>query len=548
MLDACAEIQGGGDGLLGGRRSDAVSRAERADCDDSAALAQLDQAERRAAQSLEASKAAITVHIQAFSDRLARAESHLVALSPRVDAVADVDGSSVGSPQVPREEKIEDDRSESDPDKRQQKYAEFLALTKKNMNCVSVHNWSMCAATRSGSTCASGCCALVPSFVLLVLQCFAVHAMGLEALHPTCKNNTDCLAGMWCAPSRGLWGLTRTPGMCDDCRWASKLDSQDFDSLPSRYDASAYAALTAADLPDTETLWSAVSHCETTDGDPDRCDFIVAFHEQFTVAAFVVLVSTICIMLGLLITDMDKQVQVAEVFEHRITNLATTSTLARGSITGMGLLILNMRRFVLPGVVVYTYAALVLAPARDASLPVSYVLNGLAIGFVYNVDALLAAAFLDTAAQALPIQAFADMDAHVYGGAKPVVAEEVLFGFHRFLVICFAALVFGCVLGTEGVMSSFRLDWDEIPTKWVENPSGRSCTNVMTMLCSTAVIVAAFLALLWSMTRYASKTSNRCGRSGFLGLIDVIVSPVSVLVTMPMFSYVLLKLGHTVML
>jgi len=274
----------------------------------------------------------------------------------------------------------------------------------------------------------------------------------------------------------------------------------------------------------------------------------VAFHEQFTVAAFVVLVSTICIMLAFLITDMDKQVQVAEVFEHRITNLATTSRLTRGSITGMGLLILNMRRFVLPGVVVYTYAALVLAPSQDASLPVSYVLNGLAIGFVYNVDALLAAAFLDSAAQALAIQAFADMEAHVYGGAKPGFSEEVLLGFHRFLVIGFAVIVLGSILSTEDVMTSFRLDWDELPTKWVENPSGRSCTNVMTMLCSIALLTAAFLALLWSMTRYASSPSNRCGRSGFIGLIDVIVSPISVLVTMPMFSYVFLKLGHTVML
>jgi len=540
MLDACAELPGGvrgqGAAWAGGGHG--------------AAMAQLDEAERRTSTSLEASQTAIAVHIRALSDRLATAESHHQPLSSPAFAF---DGSSVGSSEtggaVHLEVICQVPEEEPDPDERQRRYAEFIALMQKNLDCVSVHSWGLCAATRSGSTRASGCyaLALVPSVALLVLQGFVLHAMGFEALHPSCNSNTDCLADMWCAPSQSLSGLTRTPGTCDDCRWASKLDSQDFDSLPSRYDANAYATLTAADLATHETLSSAVSHCETTDSDPDRCDFILAFHEQFTVAAFVVLVSTTCTMLAFLIMDMDKQAQIAEVFEHRITNVATTSTVARGFITGIVLLILNLRRFVLPGVVVYTYAALVLAPTPDASLPVSYVLNGLAIGLVYNVDALLAAAFLDTAAHALVIRAFADVEAHVRGvDADPGLPDEVLLGFHRFVAAAFAALFLGCILGTEDMMSSFRLDWDELPTKWVENPSGRSCTNVMTMLCSTAVLMAAFIALLWSMTRYASKPSNRCGRSGFVGLLDVIVSPVSVLVTMPVFSLMFLKFGHTV--
>jgi len=450
------------------------------------------------------------------------------------------------------EEKKEEDREDDgavdpDPDERQRSYAELLAVLQKNMNCVSVHNWSLCAATRAGSTCASGCCALVPSVVLLVVQCFVLHAMGFEALHPTCSSNTDCLADMWCAPSHGLSGLTRTPGMCDDCVWASRLDSQDFDSLPSRYDVDAYAALTAVDLAIDETLSSAISHCETRDSDPDRCDFIVDFHEQFTVGAYIVLVTTIFIMIAFLIKDMDRQVQVAEVFEHRITNVATTSTLTRFLITGTASLILNLRRFVLPGVVVYTYAALVLAPTRDVSLPVSYVLNGLVIGFVYKVDALLAAAFLQTAAQSLVIEAFADMEAHMRGGAKERLSGVVLLGFHRFAAMIFAILVLGIISGTEHMMSSFNLDWDEFPTKWVENPSGRSCTNVMNMLCSVAVVTAAFLALVWSVTRYAANPVERCDRSGLFLLVDAIVSPVSVLVTVPVVSHMFRRFGHVAM-
>lgn len=405
-----------------------------------------------------------------------------------------------------------------------------------------MHAWSLCAATRVGATCCGGCLALVPSLLLLIVQCFVLHAMSLESLHPTCSRNSDCRVGMWCAPSRSFDGLIRSPGMCDDCRWAGKLDGQEYDSLPSRYDAEAYTVMTASDLASGDALSDAVSYCDATDTEPDRCDFLKDFHEQLTLAPFVVLICTTGIMLALLVVDMDKQAQIADVFAYR--EQSRTGNLSGPCITVVAWLIFNLRKFVLPGAVVYTFSALVLAgpPTPGVSLPVSFVLNGLAVGFVYNVDSLLALAFLDENAQALIREAFADMEAHEELDKPEKPGSHWLpYFFHRFLAICFGCLIMVNVLTTEALMDSmdvFRLDWDAAPEKFVPNPSAKSCTNVVTMLGTSTVIVLTFFALIWSVTQQVSLSCRRWGA------LDVVLAPMVALLTMPALSYVLLKIGY----
>jgi hypothetical protein len=276
---------------------------------------------------------------------------------------------------------------------------------------------------------------------------------------------------------------------------------------------------------------------------PDQCDWLKDFEEQLTLAPFIVFVCTTGIMLALLVVDMDKQAQLADVFAYRVPQYRVP--LWGPCITGIAWLIFCLRKFVLPGVVVYTFSALVLAgpPAPGVSLPVSFVLNALAVGFIYNADSLLALAFLGEKAQALIREAFADMEAHDESDPDLnfLIARWLPYFFHRFLAICFGCLIMVNVLTTESLMGSmglFRLDWDELPGKFVSNPSAKSCTNVVTMLGTSTIIVTTFFSLVWSVTHQISVGCRRWGP------LDVIFSPVVALVTMPLLSYFLLQFGY----
>lgn len=559
MLAACAGVR---DVSADSRR--AASPSGMSFAGEGSVQGAIDQVERRAARNLEASNAAIAAHIGALSERLNRVERgqrEAAAAAPheragpvlpapvqtrrQPDAVPDVDadGDDRSKPEG-RLASQEPGRAASlDPDEQQRAYAEFIATTQKNLNCIGVHTWSLCAATRVNSTCAGSCLALVPSLLLLVVQCFVLHAMSLESLHPTCSRNSDCRVGMWCAPSRSFEGLSRSPGMCDDCRWAGKLEIQEYDSLPSRYDAEAYAVMTSSDLASGATLSDATSHCDATDTMPDQCDWLKDFQEQLTLAPFVVFICVTGVMLAFLIVDMDKQAQIADVFAYR--EKSRTGKLLGPLITMVAWLIYCLRKFVLPGVVVYTFSALVLAgpPTPGVSLPVSFVLNGLAVAFIYNVDSLLALAFLDENAQALIREAFADMEAHDSMDIEPgdMIVQSLPYFFHRFLAICFGCLIMVNVLTTESLMDSmslFTLDWDELPGRFVLNPSAKSCTNVVTMLGTSTLVVTTFFSLIWSVTHQISVSCRRWGP------LDVVFAPVVALVTMPALSYVLLKIGY----
>jgi hypothetical protein len=512
---------------------------------------------------LEASNSAISAHIAALSERLVRLErSQFDGVMPNGRSKP-----AMPVPRAPDDEVLEGEHRETlekrqgredaegrrdvDPDGLQRAYAEFIATTQNSLNCVGVHTWSLCTATRVNSGCVSSCAAclaLVPSVFVLLLQCFLLQAISLESLHPSCTLDADCGAGMWCAPSRDYSGVRRDPGMCDDCRWASKLESQEYESLPSRYNADAYAAV-------SDTLSEAVAYCETADTEPDRCDYLVSFHKELTLAPLAVFVCTTGIVLTSLVADMDRQAQIADVLEHRVANMAASPRLC--VIASMARLIFVLRMLILPGVVVYAYAALVLASPRayGLPLPVSFIVHGLVVSFIHNVDGALALAFLDEGARTLIREAFADKMAHdderersestdqsVLQRMESTDQRQLQSGFRRFLALCFGVLIMMSVLSTESLMDSsplFRLDWDELPAKFVENPAMRVCTNVATTLGATTMLATTFYTLVWSIT-YQIFNSFKC-----CGVLDVVFAPVVALVTMPALSFCLLKFGYT---
>jgi len=501
----------------------------------------IDQVERRSARNLEASNAAIAAHIGALSERLLRLERHqFVPNGRRFPAEpAPAPAAGVKRPELENEH-VETLGGKVDPDGLQQSYAEFIATTKKHLNCVGVHTWSLCAATRANSGPATRCLALVPSVLLLFMQCFLLQIMTFASLHPSCNLDADCREGMWCAPSKDYNGFRRSPGMCDDCRWASSLESQDYDSLPSRYNAAAYAAA-------EETLSEAVAYCETADTEPDRCDYLVNFRSELTLAPLVVFICTTGLVLISLIADMDRQAQIAELVEHRIKHVVAGPRLF--VITSVAWLIFVLRMLVLPGVVVYAYAGLVLASpwASGVSLPVSFVVQGLVVCFVHNVDGVLALAFLDEEAQALIRKAFADMQAHEYKDdaldfMESMDQKQLQYFLRRFLALCYGVLIGMNVMSTESIMNSaplFRLDWDELPSRFVESPSASACTNVVTTLSATTILSTSFFALVWCSTYQITNSFRRCG------VLDVVFAPVVTLVTMPALSFCLLKFGYT---
>ncbi|CAK0819872.1 unnamed protein product [Prorocentrum cordatum] len=368
------------------------------------------------------------------------------------------------------------------------------------------------------------------------MQCFLLQVTTFASLHPSCSLDAGCREGMWCAPSKDYNGFRRSPDMCDDCRWATSLESQEYDSLPSRYNAAAYAAA-------EEKLSEAVAYCETADTEPDRCDYVVNFHSELTLAPLVVFICTTGLVLTSLIAGMDRQAQIAELLEHRITHVVAGPRLS--VITSAAWPIYVLRMLVLPGVVVYAYAGLVLASpwAFGVALPVSFVCQGLVVCFVHSVDGVLALACLDERAQALIREAFAGMQAHEdkVHVMESMDQKQLEYFLRRFLALCYGVLTVMNVLITESIMNSaplFRLDWDELPSRFVDNPSAKACTNVVTTLSATAILATSFLALMWCLGYQISNSFRRHG------VLDVVFAPVVTLVTMSALPFCLLIFGY----
>jgi hypothetical protein len=490
------------------------------------------QVEMRNVRNLEASNAAIAAHIGALSERLGRVEKEqdnnaLQMQMPRarcnsIEREQDADHAPGG-------------KCEGDPDMYQSDYAEFIATTQTNLDCVGVHTWSLCSATRRHWDPLRACCVLVPSVLLLVFQCCVLLSMGLMSFHPMCVHNEDCRVGMWCAPSKIAGSFyTRAPGMCDDCMWATGLSEQQFGSLPLRYNEDAYAAMTS------ETLASAVSHCNALDTQPDHCDFIVNFRNQLTLGPLVVLIFVTSLVVMSFVMDMDKHTKAYDVYRHRLANVAGGRSVF---CTITASLIFSMRRFILPGVAAYSYATLVLAgPATSGrSLPLSVILCGLVVGFVYNIDSLLGMTVLSEKAQALVREAFADMEANSEEKPDALMRHQLPHFLNRFLATCLGTLILLEVLATESLLDVplFRLDWDGMPAKWVSNPSPKSCTNVVTMLGTATILTVVFFTFAWSFVHYVSKSSLKWATD-----LDAMISPMFALLTAPVLSYIILHMGY----
>jgi len=492
------------------------------------------QVEMRNVRNLEASNAAIASHIGALSERLARMEKEqennaLQMQMPRarLNSVEDAAG--------------EMGKGEGDPDTYQSDYAEFIATTQTSLDCVGVHTWSLCSSTRRGVRPIRACVVLLPSAALLIFQCLVLLAMSLQSFHPMCVHNEDCRVGMWCAPSKGPGGYSREPGMCDDCRWATGLSNQEFGKLPIRYREDAYAAMTEPDLPLSETLASAVSYCAALDTQPDRCDFIINFRNQLTLGPLVVLLFVTSLFLMSLVADMDKHTQAYNVYRHRLANVAVAGKAT--VCTLLASLIFSLRRFILPGIATYAYATLILAgPATSGrSLPLSAVLCGLVVGFVYNIDSLLAVTVLSEKAQAVVREAFADMEANSEERTGELTRHQLPHFLNRLFATCLGTLVLLEVLATETMLDVpiFRLDWDGLPLSWVANPTPKSCTNVVTMLGTATILTVVFFTFGWSFVHYVSKTSAKWATD-----LDATVSPMVALMTAPILSYIILHLGY----
>jgi len=415
-----------------------------------------------------------------------------------------------------------------DPEDQLRPYAIFMAITQKNINCVGIHTWSLCAATRANRSFPGAVSQLIPSIMLLVLQCFVLHAISVDSLHPSCTSNAECHAGMWCAPSQSPGGFTMNPGMCDDCKWAGLLDAQDYVNI-HRYDADAYQAASGS-------LANAVAHCNADDSVPDRCDFVVSFRKQMTVGALFVFICVTSLVLLLYVVEMDKQTQITDVFEFRMEHICSFQSLQADIIRVIGWLIFNFRKFVLPSVVAYSYVSLVFAAPSlmGLSLPVSFIVAGLAVGSVYNIDSFLAWAILDRKSQALIREAFADMEAHQEQNEDwdPLAEAWLPYFGNRFLALSFGVLIMLLVLGIETMMG-------ELPM-WSANPSPKTCTNVQGTLGMATVLLMTFLVFVWTATRGAAGTVWK-----WTTPLDVTLAPAIVLVALPLVGFLSASFGYS---
>jgi len=221
---------------------------------------------------------------------------------------------------------------------------------------------------------------------------------------------------------------------------------------------------------------------------------------------------------------------------------------ARGhslSLAGGACLIFTLRRFVLPGLAAYAYAALVLTgpAAQGRSLPLSFVVGGLVVGFVYHVDRLLARTLLSEGSQAVVREAYAEVEAQEGPLRVPLVPGLL----HRLFAGCLGSLLLAEVLATEAVMGAvplLRLDWDALPARWVPNPSPTSCTNVVTMLGTTKVVMVVLFTLVWSAsTALMDQKSVQKKPSLPASVLSYMPVPVALLTT-PVLSYLVLRVGY----
>ncbi|CAK0902401.1 unnamed protein product [Prorocentrum cordatum] len=611
--------------------------------EESAAYNALDNVERRADRNLQASNAAIEPHVGALSDRVAKMERSVhnsQAWHPAADAGAtrapSTDEDMGSLPAVPEDGDDYGAEAETDPDRQQAAYADFLDLTQRNINCVGVHAWGMSAATRQGATCCGRCCALVPSALLLLLQAIVLHSVSLEALNPTCVRNEDCPSGTWCSPSWSLGGYEALPGTCDDCLWATQLHetssatesssttptstSHDSDFFKSdqqcvehhfreqhdcyqhriceqhhgeqQHDSSSTTpaptplflpwvvktrrykarrkrrhrrrrhqhrqycrwwhkaergldvALDAAQVPihyaalpvrlgpgayeklSYAGLSAAVEHCAAHA--VDRCDFIRDFKDSLTLGTVMVFVFVLLLLLFSIVQDLDKAGHALDVFEYRLQGC---DPVIRMLVTAVASMNFNTRRFVLPGIVVYAYCALVLAgPATPGfAQPVYFLFCGVFVGVIYHAERFCTTVFLSKGAVKLTREAFADEAARdaIERVKGPLHARALAFWDHRFYAMCLGAFSFLVVVFTETFMDAVPLlDVPRIFNAGIfkEVPGdANNCTNVIIMLAVSSTIAVLCYTFVWTCAYLLTTSCCRCSLGVILAPLNCIM-------------------------
>jgi hypothetical protein len=339
--------------------------------------------------------------------------------------------------------------------------------------------------------------------------------------------------------------------MCDDCKWVPLLQAQDYANLPDRYNAEAFQVINDATNIE-EGFLRAVEHC-AADFYEDRCDYVVNIRNQLTVGPFLVLILIMFLVLFNVVLEMDKAAFSADVFEFRCFEVEEHHK-SKAMLIPIRLLAwfnFTIKKFILPGILAFTFVAMVLAspPSPGFSLSAGFALDGLIAIFIYNIDFLLGSVLLDDGAQQLIREAFARVEGQLSGagpypaGAGPRMDNGTRLPqfYHRFFVFCLGLVMMIQVLATESLMADvelFRLDWDALPASWITIPGNKTCTSVVTMLAAMTLITVTFFCIIWSVTNQIVT-----GFKGF-GVVDLVWSPIVVLVVMPALSFLLREVQY----
>lgn len=523
----------------------------------------IDALEKRTNRNLESSNAAIAVHINSLSERLAKVEKapqaarawhpkkqHVprIALeklqmqfgSPRDDRSESALSGATGGSERENSMYPDVDPDEVDPDERQRHYSDFIAVTEKNMNCVGVLSWSMCRATRQSSTFCGALLGMLPAIVFVLIQCVVLHAISLEALNPTCAYSADCRAGMWCAPSRGLTIHQSAPGKCEDCLWAQRMQDQNFTDVPSWLRNDAYNVMDSTVLAAAVTYCDSMGYVAATD-EAERCDYLDKWQNQLTLGPFFVLLAVIAVVLLVVVADLDQDEACTDVFVYRLEQVGTLGCCSRGIIRTFASIVFNIRKFVLPGMVARTYLALVLTgpSGPGLSLPVASVLAGVAVCLVYLADRLFALAFLDESAHAFVREAYGDEVVKMEEEKQDNLgtARSVAYWSHRFYAACLGAMIVVVLLTANTVMGDLyfidigSLMFDDGSVKHPEPHN--NCTNVAYMLGLISATLVIVCTMIWFMTY---QLVYKCGRCSYL---DPILAPLVALGAIPVLSSLL---------
>jgi hypothetical protein len=355
--------------------------------------------------------------------------------------------------------------------------------------------------------------------VLILLQCFLLTAIGLHALHPSCNRNEDCNAGMWCAPSSTFDGHSLSPGTCDDCQWVALLANQAYDQLPSWYNSHSYAVAEAS-------IGEAVSHCQSVhvDAHPDRCDYLVRFHDRLTVGPLITLVISALTVAVALVLNMDKQAQTRDVFDFRVAEYPGNKN--SSVVTFMAWAIFNFRKFVLPSFAAMTFTFLAIAvpvtPGRALSL--HFVLCALVVALVFNMDSLLGMCLLFEDAQNQVREAFAALEAMDPDMRQRPNTTWLHKANIRFMALCWGCFMTLTAVFTEPLLRSglFRADLHGIVTDWTQVTSQESCTSVLPVLALVALLLVVLLAFMQGVNY---QVMTRCNDL-LTGPLDVVCTPV----------------------